>query len=223
MSMAEIQDKILLAALGHVPFDGWTEKTLAAALDDAGFGREKAVSAFPGGTADLIAHFSAYADRQMVAAMQELDLESMRVRDRIAAGVRLRLEWLSPHHEAVRRATAWLALPMNVPLAIRLTAVTCDEIWHAAGDRSVDFNYYTKRGLLAPVYTATVLYWLADSSEGSTETWAFLDRRLSDVLKIPRLQSRLVKRLERTARYFKKSVGRRASGYAPGPFGTRPR
>ncbi len=219
MSMAEIQDKILLAALVHVPFDGWTDKTLAAAVASAGFGAEKAVSAFPGGVADLVAHFSATADGWMIERLGRLDLESLRVRERIAAGVRLRLEALSPHHEAVRRATAWLALPWNQLLALRLTAATCDEIWYAAGDRSVDFNYYTKRGLLAPVYLATVLYWLADTSEGSVDTWAFLERRLADVLKIPRLQSRLAKRLERTAKYLTRGLRRRAAR----PAAARPR
>jgi ubiquinone biosynthesis protein COQ9 len=102
-----------------------------------------------------------------------------------------------------------------VPLALRLAAATCDEIWYAAGDRSVDFNYYTKRGLLAPVYASTVLYWLADTSEGSTDTWGFLDRRIADVLKIPRLQSRLIKRLGWTARYVTRGLRRRPAPVRP--------
>ena len=61
----------------------------------------------------------------------------------------------------------------------------------AAGDRSTDFNFYTKRGLLAGVYAATTLYWLDDRSPGFEATQAFLDRRLADVMAIPRLGSRV--------------------------------
>ena len=64
---------------------------------------------------------------------------------------------------------------------------TVDAIWYAAGDTSTDYNFYTKRGLLAGVYSSTVLYWLNDDSEGAVATWAFLDRRIADVMKVPKL------------------------------------
>ena len=60
-------------------------------------------------------------------------------------------------------------------------------LWYAAGDRATDFNYYTKRGLLAGVYLATLLYWLDDDSEGSAATWAFLDKRIADAMRLPTL------------------------------------
>ncbi|MEQ9361835.1 MAG: COQ9 family protein, partial [Rhodospirillales bacterium] len=73
----------------------------------------------------------------------------------------------------------------------------CDHIWHAAGDRAADINPYTKRGLLAPVYTSTILYWLSDSSVGFAETWGYLDRRLADVLKIPMYKAKAEQALGR--------------------------
>ena len=36
---------------------------------------------------------------------------------------------------------------------------------------------------MSAVYASTVLYWLGDNSEGSEETWHFLDRRIEDVMK----------------------------------------
>ena len=64
---------------------------------------------------------------------------------------------------------------------------------------------------------STVLYWLADTSEGSVDTWDFLDRRIKDVLQLPRLQSRLTKRFEKAARYFTKRLRRRAQRPTRGP------
>ena len=65
-----------------------------------------------------------------------------------------------------------------------------DLMWRAAGDTATDFNFYTKRGLLAGVYGSTILFWLDDGSEGYAESWAFLDRRIADVMNIQRARAR---------------------------------
>ena len=196
------RDQILLATLAHVAFDGWSRAALKAGVADAGLGPDMALRAFPGGIPDLVGHSADWADRRMLEELAKLDLAAMRVRDRVAAGVKARLQVLAPYREATRRALAYLALPPNVPMVARLTWRTVDAIWYAAGDEAADFNYYTKRGLLAPVYTATVLYWLSDQSEDSAATWAFLDRRLADVMKIPAFTARLKKMLSSLPRPF---------------------
>lgn len=74
--------------------------------------------------------------------------------------------------------------PRNVPKALQQLSQVTNDIWHAAGDKSADYNWYTKRGLLASVYTATELYMLTDYSPGYADTWEVLDRRLSNVVKL---------------------------------------
>ena len=106
------------------------------------------------------------------------------------AVIALRLERNRPHKEAIRRALALLALPSHIRLAAACTARTVDAIWHAAGDRSADFSWYTKRAILTAVYGATLLYWLRDSGEDDTATLAFLDRRLAGVGRIGALRRR---------------------------------
>ena len=183
--------QILDSALSHVPFDGWTNKTLAAAAHDLNISADTIARAFPDGVAGLAAYFSAEFDRRMTAALAAEDLDAMKVRARIAAAVRARLELLATHKEAVRRLAAYSAMPGRGIAAVRAALATVDSIWRAAGDGATDFSYYTKRGLLAPVYGATLLYWLSDLSEGSGETWAFLDRRIAEILKIPAIQGRI--------------------------------
>ncbi len=198
----EIRDLILLAALPHVVFEGWTKAALQAGVDDLGdlpgLGDKPGERAFPGGMTDMARHFSNWADRRMVAEMAKLDLAALRVRDRIATGVRLRLEILAPHREAVRRLLAFLALPLQAPIALSSGYATASQIWYAAGDESTDFNFYTKRAPLVPVLALTTLCWLADEGDGEgdyPETWAFLDRRIAEVLKLLMARSKLTKRL----------------------------
>lgn len=181
-----VRGAILDAALAHVPFDGWTHAVLQQGAADAGFEPIMAMRVFPGGPAEAVAFWSRRADRRMVEALEGHDLSKLKVRQRIAAAVRVRLEQNAGHREAVRRAMALLALPLNAAQGPALLWRTVDAVWYAAGDTATDFNYYTKRGLLAGVYGATVLYWLDDRSEGFAETWAFLDRRIADVMHVPR-------------------------------------
>ena len=184
MDIETTRRRLLEATLNHVPFDGWTMTALQRAAADLDLDAATAVNAFPGGAAELIAFHSAEADRRMLDELQPMDLPAMRVRDRIAAVVRLRLEQNAAHREAIRRALAFLALPQNGPLALKCLYRTVDAMWYAAGDTSTDYNFYTKRLLLSGVYSSTLLFWLNDESEGSAETWAFLGRRIDEVLKV---------------------------------------
>ena len=184
MDLAAARDKILDAALVHVPFDGWSQTALAAGIKDAALAPDVATRAFPGGTRELIEYFQHRADRDLAAALRRHDLAALRIRDRVALGVRLRLEAIAEHREAVRRGLTFLALPQNAGLGLKCLGRTVDLIWRAAGDTATDYNYYTKRILLAGVYVPTVLYWLDDASEDHAASWEFLDRRLGDVLVI---------------------------------------
>ena len=81
------------------------------------------------------------------------------------------------------------------------------------GDKSEDYNWYSKRAILSAVYASTVLYWLGDNSEGSEETWHFLDRRIEDVMKFETAKVQLktnkfTKELSGLAEKFLKTIKR---------------
>jgi ubiquinone biosynthesis protein COQ9 len=190
-----VRTAIIDSTLPHVPFDGWTQGALQHGAADAGFEKVMALRVFPGGPVEAVEFWSQLADRRMLQALEQRDLAAMKVRERVAAAIRLRLEQTAGHREAVRRALGLLALPLNAGKGPALLWRTVDAIWYAAGDTATDFNYYTKRGLLAGVYSATVLYWLEDRSEGFANTWSFLDRRIADVMRVPQTLGAIGKRL----------------------------
>lgn len=195
--MSDLKDKILLATLAHVPFDGWSRAALKHGVMDAGSGLDLGLGAFPGGMVEVAAYCSAYFDRRMVEELERRGIGEMKVRDRITLAVRVRLEALASHREACRRLMSFLALPPNAGTAAGCTWKTVNAMWYAAGDTATDFNFYTKRALLASVYASTVLCWLVDDSEDFADTWEFLDRRIAGVMKIPKIKARLVDALAR--------------------------
>lgn len=212
----ELKRRLLEASLAHVVFDGWSRRALQAGAQDCGVDPTEVERHFPGGPADLIRFFSAEADRTMLSGLAGLPLAELRVRDKVAAAVRLRLEALEPHREAVRRGLAFFAQPDQAGLGVACLYRTVDAVWHGVGDRSTDYNFYSKRLLLSGVFSATLLAWLNDESPDKEATWAFLDRRISEVLKIGgRFGKTFGQLLALPERLFAKA------GHGRGPFARR--
>ena len=184
------REAVLDAALSHVPFDGWSETTLRAAITDSGVAEGLARALYPRGGIDLAVAFHKDGDRRMAETLANTDLSQMRFRDRVAFAVRTRLD-LVEDRELVRRGTTLFALPQHAAEGARMIWGTADAIWLALGDTSRDLNWYSKRATLSAVYGSVVLYWLGDDSPGHQATWDFLDRRIDDVMQIESLKAKL--------------------------------
>lgn len=181
------KDTFLDAALNHVPFDGWSEATMHATRDELGATEAEVKALFPRGALDLALAYHKAGDTEMVAQLQAANLNEMRFRDRIATGVKFRLKLADK--EMVRKGMAFFALPQNAADGSAALWGTCDAIWNTLGDSSKDVNWYTKRATLSAVYSSTVLYWLGDESEGNAATWAFLDRRIDNVMQFEKVKA----------------------------------
>lgn len=184
------KEKIILSALPHVAFDGWSEDALIAASADAGIEVKDAKALFPKGGVDLAKGFHQLGDAQMVAAFETADTSHLKIREKITLAVRLRIQAVADK-EAVRRGSTLFALPQHAGDGAKLIWETCDQIWTCLGDTSRDVNWYTKRATLSAVYSATVLFWLGDESDGHQDTWDFLDRRIENVMQFEKFKGQI--------------------------------
>ncbi|NWG70163.1 MAG: COQ9 family protein [Parvularculaceae bacterium] len=182
---------LLDAAVKRAPFEGWTRVMMSRAAAGAGVPRAVLAAAFPNGVADLLECWSAQLDRAAVVALGGPAAQGLKIREKVALGVRARLAAMRPDKEAARRAAATLALPLYATLAPKLVWRTADAIWRGLGDASTDFNYYTKRAILSGVWVSTFARWLSDDGEGETATNAFLDRRIDNVMQFEKAKARL--------------------------------
>ena len=189
--LAKARAALLDAAIENVTFDGFTPRALEEAAKSLKIKPELAQLAYPGGPKDLLRAWSEKLDRETGAELEAADLTGLKIRQKIAKGLRLRIERMTPQKIAARRAAAFLAVPFNAPMGAELSFKTADTIWRAIGDTSTDFNYYSKRALLAGVMTATLLFWFSDESDEAVETWAFLDRRIENVMSIEKAKAGL--------------------------------
>lgn len=187
--LEKLRRQLALAVGEHAVFDGWTRKAVDSAARQLAIDPVQARLAMPKSQAGTIDLYIQEVDRGIEAYFTPERLSKLKVREKIRSLVWRRLEIMGPAREAVRRALAILALPPNIPLALRISWRTADLMWRIAGDTSTDFNHYTKRMTLGAVYGSTLLIWLDDKSEGWTETAAFLDRRIEDVMKIEKIKA----------------------------------
>lgn len=189
--LAATREAVLAAALPHVAFDGWSDRTLARAVEDAGVNAGLARLAFPRGGVDLALAFHYSRDAALAEALGSADLMGLRFRDRIAHAVALRLELIAEHREAARRATALFALPHHATDGARAIWHTADVIWTALGDTSRDYNWYTKRTTLSAVLSSSLLYWLGDHTPDMSATREFIHRRIDNVMQFEEVKARI--------------------------------
>ena len=189
-TQSDLKSTLLEAILPHVAFDGWAEAAFSAACDDSGIDQKLARLTCARGALDLAVWFHETGDQKMIDALQKTDMSDMRFRDKVALAVRLRLDTVEDK-EAVRRGATLFALPHNARLGSGLIWGTADAIWTTLGDTSCDVNWYTKRATLSAVYSITVLFWLGDESPKQEATWAFLDRRIDNVMQFEKLKSQV--------------------------------
>ena len=223
-NLTGIRDAVVVAALAHVPFDGWSQATLNLAVTEADVDAGMARLAFPRGSVDLVLSFQRWGDRRLARDLDGIDLTALKIRERVTHCVRRRIELVAEHRESMRKAAAFFALPLYAADGARAVWETADLIWTRCGDEANDYNWYTKRAILSSVLSTTVLYWLGDQDPRAQATWDFLDRRIENVMQFEKVKAELRKNpLARAAFWgpsqFLKLIRAPGTGRFPGDFG----
>lgn len=186
---------LLDAALNIAPFEGWNSNLMKEAASEAGLPKGADELYFPGGPLELIDYWNEICDQTVEKDLKKLDLTTMRIRDRVTAGVLSRLYAIGPHEEAARRAIARTALPDGLSLSPKILWRAADTIWRGIGDTSTDFNFYTKRTTLSAVISTSLAAWLADQDPDKEKARAFLDARIENVMQFEKAKFQVKKGL----------------------------
>lgn len=185
-----LRQRLALGIGENAVFDGWTEAAVDSAALSQGVDVDQARLAVPTGQAAMIDLYIQGVDRALAERCPPERLAALKIRERIRLLVWTRLEIMAPARESVRRAMAILAMPQNLALAARIGWRSADLMWRLAGDTSTDFNHYTKRMTLGAVYASTLLVWIDDDSDGHSQSAAFLERRIDDVMTIEKAKAK---------------------------------
>lgn len=166
-------------------FDRWSLKLLEDTSLHCGFVKDYHYILFPDGIREVMTLFEQYHDQQMMR-FEAQEGGQLRVREKIAILLSTRIKNMQKLVHI--KNNAYFILPENMLFAIKLAWNSCDIIWHYVGDTSIDFNYYTKRGLLVSVYLSSILFYISDESENSIDTDEFIKNSLENVINIAKLK-----------------------------------
>lgn len=188
-----IQDKkkIIEYALNNIPFDGWTMRMLHAAFKSADISSELLELYFPDGLYSLLIEIIDQFNNEMIKIINRDALSSMRTRDRIIYLVKTRINIASKHKEVIRTGISMFLCPNMITDTTSLLWSNADDIWSLAGDKSLDFNYYTKRGFLGIIYAQTLMFWLEDKSEDNFLTWRYLEERVEWAIRMGGIKTKI--------------------------------
>lgn len=173
---------ILKAALGHVPFDGWTKKSLLSAVKDTNLPEGADELYFPTGALELLSFWAETGDQNALGKIERRGLDNMRIREKVTECVWIRLNEMQGQEQVARRAISRLALPDALGQGPQQLWRTADMIWRAIGDTSTDGNYYSKRTILSGVIGSSIMAWLSDDTDDKSKARAFLEARIKNVM-----------------------------------------
>lgn len=194
LTLDELRIALAAAIADAAVFDGWTDAAVLTAADLEGVDPALATFAFADGPMAMIAAWAGACDAAMAAEWSAERLATLKIRERIRTLVQFRLDYVAPQQEALVRALAIMAMPQNVPAALKLGWSSADLMWRLAGDTAADYNHYTKRTILASIYAATLAVLAHDRSDDRADTRAFLERRIDGVMKFEKAKTRFLNR-----------------------------
>jgi ubiquinone biosynthesis protein COQ9 len=181
-NIAEIKQKIMHEAIKNIVFDGISARTISKSCSNLNYDSNYGAIYFPQNERDLIKVFFEYINNQMSDKLLQTDISKLKIREKIKQSIVIKLELLSKYKESVRVMINYSLMPNNLCFSLNNLWASSSEIWYIAGDKSTDYNYYSKRALLSIVYSATIMYWLNDESENFADTQDFLTRKIDNII-----------------------------------------
>jgi len=164
--------------LESLPFNEWNNKLLEEAEEKCGFAKGYSLIIFPNGLPEIIEFFESYLDNIMLESLSKQEVLS-KIREKISLALRVRIKSVLPIIHSKNAAYFALNSFQGTEVAFR----SCDAIWKYAGDQSIDYNYYTKRGLLLSVYVSSILFYIQDQSENYIDTDKFIETAVENIVK----------------------------------------
>lgn len=177
---ATTEQALLDETLKVAPIHGWTRRTTTLAGKALGMSPGETELLLPQGPADLAALLSRRHDARALAALAEVHVSNLKIRERIRRAVEARLDASASDEPALRRWMGFLALPVHLGLGARLAWESADVLWRWAGDVATDENHYSKRALLAGILSGAMAIRMTDGRKAALE---FVDRRIDDVMR----------------------------------------
>ena len=180
--MKSKQDKLAHLFIQEVPKFGWSRETLLHCAKKQKLSTPNLALMFPSFEYDVLKYLIAQNNSLVEKNYNSFNNSRLKTRDKIKTIMELKFDSNAYLKDALPEMLKFLLRPGNIFMSIKMLHQNSDFIWKLAGDKSNDFNYYSKRGLLSMVYLATLIYWLNDKSNKGIGTKNFISKSVDGIV-----------------------------------------
>ena len=180
--MKSKQDKLAKLFIQQVPKYGWSRETLLHCAKKQRITTPNLALLFPSFEYDLLKFLIAQNNNIVEKNYNSFNHSRLKTRDKIKTILELKFDSNAYLKQALPEMLKFLLRPGNIFMSIKMLHENSDFIWKLAGDKSNDFSYYSKRGLLSMVYLATLIYWLNDKSTKGIGTKNFISKSVDGIV-----------------------------------------
>ena len=180
--MKSKQEKLANLFINEVPKFGWSRETLLQCAKKQRISTSALAKLFPSFEYDVLKFIIAQNNIQVEKNYNSFNNSRLKTRDKIKTIMELKIENNSHLKKALPEMLKFLLRPGNILMSIKMLHENSDFIWSLSGDKSNDFSYYSKRGLLSMIYLATLIYWLNDKSEKDIATKNFISKSVDGIV-----------------------------------------
>ena len=201
MKLNKIRNEILSESKTLVIKLGWNDETFNKIIKNSKYDPDIVSSLFPEGYISLMQLYLDEINNKMTDESEKLNLIRLKIHERIKELCILRFTIMTKEKNLICKTFFHLLLPHNYNFCLKNLYKTIDQIWFLAGDNSTDFNFYSKRAILASIYFVTILHFI--NNDNFNETINLLNNKLKKVSKIPKIKQRFNNFLELVPHLFK--------------------
>mgnify|MGYP001464604206 CR=1 FL=1 len=180
--MKSKQDKLAKYFIQQVPKYGWSRETLLHCAKKQRITTPNLALLFPSFEYDVLKFLIAQNNNIVEKNYNSFNHSRLKTRDKIKTILELKFDNNTYLKQALPEMLKFLLRPGNIFMSIKMLHENSDFIWKLAGDKSNDFSYYSKRGLLSMVYLATLIYWLNDKSTKGIGTKNFISKSVDGIV-----------------------------------------
>ena len=188
-NLNKLRYEVLADSKKYVSKNGWNHNLFKNLSATSKFKYSEIIALFPEGYLSLVELYLEEINTLMTLQSKKINLIQLRVHERIRVIIILRLKIMLKEKKLVSRTYLHLLLPQNYKLALKNLYKTVDQMWFLAGDNSTDFNFYSKRVILASIYASVMMHFV--NNDNIDKTIILLNKQLKRVSNIPKIKSRI--------------------------------
>ena len=184
-----LKKNILKEAKKHIIKNGWNENLFNLIAKNRKFNINDIKSLFQEDYTSLLKFYLEELNNGFILKAKKLNLKNFRTHIKIRELILLRLNLYQKEKKIIKKTYFSLLLPKHFNISSYALYKTVNEIWFLAGDKSTDFNFYSKRAILSTIYSSVIFHWINNDDINLTKL--FLDKQLLRVSKIPIVKGKI--------------------------------